>query len=162
MGQQGRQRRAGTRGADRNRGTGRGGERHPQGVSLKRSDVVEFIDEHAARIAAPDVAALVAEGPALRARVAALEGTRFQDLRRQVREALACLDDHVGGRCPQIPYYTISVLAAALFYFQSPVDAVPDFLPRLGAVDDAMIMAVATEMAADGLRRYQTWKSTES
>jgi uncharacterized membrane protein YkvA (DUF1232 family) len=121
--------------------------------------VLAFISEQAARVAAPDVAALVANAAALRAKVGALEGSRFQPFRAQVEEALACLEDHAAGTCVQIPYYTVSVLAAALFYFQSPVDAVPDFLPRLGAVDDALVMAVATDMAAEGLQRYRVWKA---
>lgn len=130
------------------------------GELIKRDDVAAFVDAQATRIAAPDVHALVADAGVLRDKAAAVEGERFEVFRRQVDDALTCLEDHAAGRCPQIPYYTIAVLAAALFYFHSTVDAVPDFLPRLGVVDDALVMAVATELAADGLRRYQTWKTT--
>jgi len=128
---------------------------------LTRSDIVEFVKEHAARIAAPDVAVLVTDAARLRARAAALRGVRYQPLRRQIRDALECLDDYLAGRCPQIPYYTVAVLAAALFYFRRPLDAVPDFLLKLGALDDALVMAVATEVAAEGLSRYRTWKSAD-
>lgn len=126
---------------------------------MGRADVEAFIDEQAARIAAPDVAALVADAERLRAKAAALGGKRFEAFRAQVDDALTCLGDHAAGRCPQIPFYTIGVLAAALFYFQSPVDAVPDFLPEVGAVDDALVMAVATDLAQDGLRRYHAWRA---
>ena len=128
---------------------------------LTRSDIVEFVKEHAARIAAPDVAVLVTDAARLRARAAALRGVRYQPLRRQIRDALECLDDYLAGRCLQIPYYTVAVLAAALFYFRRPIDAVPDFLLKLGALDDALVMAVATEVAAEGLSRYRTWKSAD-
>lgn len=136
-------------------------QRRRGGAFLDRAEVQQFIREQAARIAAPDVAALVTDGAALWAKAAALDGDRFDPFRVQIREALDCLDDHASGRCPQIPYHTVSVLAVALFYFQSPVDAVPDFLPKLGAVDDALVMAIAADMAADGLRRYRTWKGTD-
>jgi uncharacterized membrane protein YkvA (DUF1232 family) len=128
---------------------------------LTRRDIEEFVREHGARIAAPDVAVLVTDAARLRAKAAALRGARYQPLRRQIRDALDCLDDYFAGRCLQIPYYTVAVLAAALFYFRRPLDAVPDFLPELGALDDALVMAVATEVAADGLSRYRTWKSAD-
>jgi uncharacterized membrane protein YkvA (DUF1232 family) len=111
-------------------------------------------------MAAPDVALLVAERATLAAKATALDGERFAPFRQQVAEALACIEDYTAGRCPQIPYHTIAVLATALFYFRDPIDAFPDFLPRLGAVDDALVMAIATEMVADGLARYRTWKES--
>lgn len=129
---------------------------------IKRADVVAFVHEQAARIAAPDLHALVADAELLRAKAAAAQDARFNIFRQQVDGALSCLEDYAAGRCPQIPYYTVVVLAAALFYFQTTVDVLPDFLPRLGTIDDALVMAVATELAADGLRRYQTWKATFS
>ena len=131
-------------------------------VAIRRSDVVAFIDQHAAEIAAPDVVALAARGETLRAKTAALDPGRFRDFHVQITEAVACLEDYVAGKCPQIPYHTIAVLAAALFYVQRQVDAVPDFLPRLGAVDDALVMAVASDMAAAGLARYKAWKAAAS
>jgi uncharacterized membrane protein YkvA (DUF1232 family) len=132
------------------------------GVDIQRSDVVAFIDQHAAEIAAPDVVALVARAETLRARSTVLEPGRFLEFHTQIADALACLEDYVAGRCPQIPYYTIAVLASALFYVQRQVDAVPDFLPRLGALDDALVMAVASELAAAGLERYKAWKAAAS
>ncbi len=140
----------------------RGSRAKAGGLDLRRSDVVTFIDQHAARIAAPDVVALAARAETLRTRATVLEPGRFLDFHGQVAEALTCLEDYVAGRCPQIPYYTIAVLAAALFYVQRQADAVPDFLPRLGAVDDALVMAVANEMAAEGLERYKAWKASAS
>jgi uncharacterized membrane protein YkvA (DUF1232 family) len=128
------------------------------GDLISREDVVRFVTEHAARIAAPDVLELATESDELRARATAVDGARFDPFRAQVDEALECIDDYSEGRCDQIPYYTISVLAAALFYFQDPMDAIPDFLPEIGSIDDALVMAVATDLAGDGLRRYRAWK----
>lgn len=140
----------------------RGNRAKAAGLDIQRSDVVAFIDQHAAQIAAPDVVALAARADTLRTRATVLEPGRFLDFHGQIAEALTCVEDYVAGRCPQIPYYTIAVLASALFYVQRQVDAVPDFLPRLGAVDDALVMAVASEMAVEGLTRYRAWKTDAS
>jgi uncharacterized membrane protein YkvA (DUF1232 family) len=125
---------------------------------VRRSDVIDFLDQQAVRIAAPDVTALAAQAPAIRAKAGALDGERFRALRRQVAEALGCVEDYAAGECPQIPYYTVAVLAAALFYFQSAVDVLPDFLPEIGTMDDAVVMDAAMALVAEGLERYRTWK----
>jgi uncharacterized membrane protein YkvA (DUF1232 family) len=129
---------------------------------VRRSDIIDFLDEQAVRIAAPDVTALVAQAPAIRAKAGALDGERFHALREQIAEALGCVEDYASGQCPQIPYYTVAVLAAALFYFQTAVDVLPDFLPELGAVDDAMVMDAAIALVAEGLERYRAWKGSSA
>jgi len=144
-----KRKRAGSQGRPKRRST----------ALLRRADIVEFVNQHAARIAAPDVAALMTDGALLREKATAIKGLRFQPFRRQIGEALDCLGDYFAGRCLQIPYHTIAVLAAALFYFRRPVDAVPDFFLEVGALDDALVMAVASEMAGEGLLRYRIWKS---
>ena len=84
------------------------------------------------------------------------------DLRRAVFElAITVLRDHAAGRCPQIPYFTISMLAAALAYLVDDFDLIPDFLPRIGTLDDALVMTMAFQQAEDGLRRYCTWKEID-
>ena len=79
-------------------------------------------------------------------------------LRGELELALLCLKDHAAGRCPQIPYYSISLLAAGVTYLADQLDFVPDFLPRIGMIDDALVMAVAFDLGRDGLERYCVWK----
>ena len=69
-------------------------------------------------------------------------------MRPQLELALLCLKDHAAGRCPQIPYYSISLLAAGVAYLADQLDFIPDFLPRLGMIDDALVMEVACEPRA--------------
>jgi uncharacterized membrane protein YkvA (DUF1232 family) len=75
--------------------------------------------------------------------------------------ALDCLRDHVEGECPQIPYYTIALMAAGVTYFGDELDVVPDFLPG-GTLDDATVMALACELAYEGLERYCTATGRET
>jgi uncharacterized membrane protein YkvA (DUF1232 family) len=125
---------------------------------LERSDVRALLFEVANRIAPADVATLMAHETGLRAQAAHITSAHLALLRRQLDLALDCLHDHVRGDCPQIPYYTISLLAAAVHYFADKLDVVPDFLPRIGRLDDAAVMAMACQLTADGLRRYCDWK----
>jgi uncharacterized membrane protein YkvA (DUF1232 family) len=107
-------------------------------------------------IAPADVAAMMGREPELRERAAALTAPPLTLLRAQLAVALDCLRDHVAGNCPQIPYSTISLLAAGVCYFADELDLVPDFLSRIGSLDDGAVMAMAFQLGADGIRRYCT------
>ena len=93
---------------------------------------------------------------------AALTSPHLALLCEQLNVALDCLHDHVAGACPQIPYHTISLLAAAVYYFTDSLDVIPDFLPRIGRLDDAVVMAMAFRLADPGVRRYCTWKGRDA
>ena len=46
-------------------------------------------------------------------------------------------------RSPDTPAWAKAVIVGALGYFISPVDAIPDFIPGAGYVDDAGVIASA-------------------
>ena len=129
---------------------------------LPIADVRAYIREKAAVIAPGDVEALVARSEELLERAAG-EDDPHPRLSRQAALALRLLADHSEGSAPQIPYFTVSVLAMALFYFLDQADAIPDSIPVVGTSDDALVMELAFEMGAAGIRRYCDWKdlSTE-
>ena len=126
---------------------------------LEAHDVRRILLDTAVRLAPADLVTLMGHERDLRERSAHLEVPTLGLFRDQLNLALDCLHDHVAGNCPQIPYYTIAVVGAAVFYFADRLDVVPDFLPRIGELDDAAVMAMACHLAIDGLRRYCTWKS---
>lgn len=129
---------------------------------LSPDDARTILFDLATRLAPADVAALITEEHRLRERAAQLKGEHLVLLRGQVDLALECLRDHVDGACPQIPYYTIALLAAGIYYFTDELDIIPDFLPGVGRLDDAMVMAIAYRLAADGVRRYCAWKGRDA
>jgi uncharacterized membrane protein YkvA (DUF1232 family) len=126
---------------------------------LSREDIRKMLLELADRIAPGDVTELLGHEKQLRRRIAGIDSPHLSLFRDQLVLALDCLRDHARGRCPQIPYFTISLLAGALWYFVDELDAVPDFLPGVGQLDDAVMVAMAFQLGEDGLRRYCVWKS---
>lgn len=120
---------------------------------FERDDLERIVADLACTIAPADVVSLMEHEAELRERVAALD-PRFALLKRQLILLLDCLRDHLAGRIQQVPYSTIAHAAAAVLYFGNEMDLLPDFLPRLGRLDDAAIVAIACERVAEGLRRY--------
>jgi len=125
---------------------------------LAVADFERYLTTSAAIIAPADVTSLLSHTPALHERLAA-DRADHPELVQQARVALRLLTDHAHGECPQIPYQTVSLLAAALLYYLAPMDVIPDFIPRIGTADDAVVLGVAWRLAAPGVQRYLDWKS---
>jgi len=49
---------------------------------------------------------------------------------------------------PEVPFRVRATLLAALAYFVTPVDAIPDFLPGVGFTDDATVLLGAITLVA--------------
>ncbi len=133
----------------------------PKRPSSKTDDTIvhpaeleAMLEESAAQLAPGDVKTLLAQERALRRRIDVSEDRTGGRFHKQLNLAVDCLRDHASGRIPQIPYRTIALLAAAVFYFADENDIVPDFLPRIGTLDDAMVAAIAFDLAAPGVQRY--------
>jgi uncharacterized membrane protein YkvA (DUF1232 family) len=124
---------------------------------LSGADFEHHLIRHAATVAPADVTALVARSSIVHRRLVG-ERAVHPELARRGSVALALLTDHASGACPQIPYQTISLLASALLYYLAPMDVIPDFIPRIGTVDDALVLEIAWRLAAPGIQRYTDWK----
>jgi uncharacterized membrane protein YkvA (DUF1232 family) len=133
----------------------------PPAPLLTETDLRRAVFELANVLAPADVDDLLGNEEDLRERAGRLDGEAGKLLRAQLELAIMCLQDHVAGNCPQIPYYTISMLTAGLAYLVDELDLIPDFLPGIGTLDDALVMAMACRLAEDGLRRYCTWKEID-
>jgi len=52
----------------------------------------------------------------------------------------------------------IIAIIAALIYFVSPLDIIPDALPGIGVLDDALVIAVVIGWCDDDLDKYMEWR----
>lgn len=53
---------------------------------------------------------------------------------------------------------TIVSLAAALLYIASPIDLLPDFIPGIGLIDDAAMLALLLHSLAQDLAAFRIWE----
>jgi len=125
---------------------------------LRKADFTSYLEMKAKEMAPRDVEVLLAEIENEGGGALAEPHTR---LGRQLILSLELLEDHVRGDCPQIPFYTISLLTEAVYYFLDPNDVIPDWIPGIGKLDDALVMELAFEYGADGIHRYCLWKGIE-
>ncbi len=55
---------------------------------------------------------------------------------------------------------TLASLAAALIYILSPVDLMPDFIPGIGLIDDALVLAFLLHSMAQDLAVFRAWEQS--
>ena len=67
---------------------------------------------------------------------------------------------YAAGRYRNIPWRSVSLSIAALLYFISPLDAMPDFLPGLGLLDDVFIVTWVMRTIQKDLERFREWENT--
>jgi uncharacterized membrane protein YkvA (DUF1232 family) len=65
--------------------------------------------------------------------------------------------DYISGSYRQTPWHSIAAIVAALLYVLNPFDLIPDFIPGIGYIDDAAVVAVCLKMIESDLQEYQTW-----
>lgn len=70
---------------------------------------------------------------------------------------LSMFKDGVSGRY-KVPKATLAIIATAIIYVVSPIDAIPDFIPVLGWTDDIGVVAFAMTRLSGEISKYKRFK----
>ncbi len=81
-------------------------------------------------------------------------GKYFKDI------SLICsmINDYICKRYTRVPMATVITLLAAVLYFISPIDIIPDFIPLIGHMDDMLVFAFVQDATKVDLKKYEKWK----
>ena len=71
------------------------------------------------------------------------------------------IKDWGSGRYQDIPWTTIAAIAFAILYFINPYDAIPDFIPGVGYLDDAGVISLVLLGFANDVKNYINWKGLD-
>lgn len=84
----------------------------------------------------------------------------------EVWDNLHLLFDLVGswrkGDYKKIPTGSIITIIAAIIYFVSPIDLMPDFLIGLGIIDDAAVIGFVLKQVTADLEKFKLWKEANN
>ncbi len=72
------------------------------------------------------------------------------------------IQDYFKGEYRKVPFWTIAAIVAALLYVLNPIDIIPDFIPGVGYIDDALVVAACLAMIEHDLHAYRDWKKKKS
>lgn len=87
----------------------------------------------------------------------ALLNSRFKAL-RDLALNVACLWEMLVDPDYTLSWRTKAGIIAALGYFISPLDTVPDAAPVVGFVDDALVVAFVAHLLSEDIKNYRAWR----
>jgi len=67
--------------------------------------------------------------------------------------------DYINGKYKNVPTGLIIAIIAALLYFLSPIDLIPDFIPVIGYIDDIFVLGLVFSQVKADLEEYEIWKN---
>jgi uncharacterized membrane protein YkvA (DUF1232 family) len=78
-----------------------------------------------------------------------------------VRLMFSLLKDYYDGTYREIPLGTICAVTFALLYVLLPLDLIPDAIPIIGYLDDALVIYICLQLIKEDLERYRQWKKKQ-
>jgi uncharacterized membrane protein YkvA (DUF1232 family) len=66
------------------------------------------------------------------------------------------------GDYRELPTGSLVKILAALIYFVSPIDLLPDFLPVIGLTDDLALIGWVGNSLAEDISKFEEWETTSA
>ena len=70
--------------------------------------------------------------------------------------------DFAANRYTDIPFGAIAGIVGTLVYILTPADMIPDFLPGIGFLDDAGVLAFCLSLVGADIKKYEKWKKAQN
>ncbi|MBP3657470.1 MAG: DUF1232 domain-containing protein [Clostridia bacterium] len=67
---------------------------------------------------------------------------------------------YVSGVYREPPVGSVVAIVSALLYFAKPLDIIPDVIPALGLMDDALVIGVCLKLVQTDVQAYQRWRDS--
>jgi len=136
----------------------------PKGARLPGGD--EITQSTAFRRAAIDAEAYAREPNRLRQLVADAAGKisviprgPFADTWPYLMAMIRLLRDYHRAEYRDISEQNLQIIIAAILYFVSPFDVIPDWVPVLGHIDDAFVSSLALKTVRMDLDTFMAWET---
>ena len=83
---------------------------------------------------------------------------RLKRFFEDIQILFSMIKDYINGSYREVPWKIIASIGGTLLYVLSPIDLIPDFIPIVGYLDDAAVVAFCLNFVEDDLVAYKIWK----
>jgi uncharacterized membrane protein YkvA (DUF1232 family) len=115
-----------------------------------------------ARTLMHDPAALDALAAKARSRANGTTNSRIRDLSDQIKRLGRLVRAYADGSYRDVNKASVALAVAAILYFVSPIDLVPDAIPGAGLMDDATVFAFVLARLQLELDRFAAWERSQA
>ena len=91
-----------------------------------------------------------------------MDAARLKEFTDDVKLFFSMLKDFFTKKYTDVPVATIMSVAGTLLYVFLPFDVIPDFIPGIGFIDDAAMIALCLRMAKFDIDKYKAWKESQA
>lgn len=84
---------------------------------------------------------------------------RLRDVWGSLLSFLRMIRAYANGTYRQVSTQSMLLITAAVIYFVSPIDLIPDFILGLGLIDDATLLAWTIRACATDLAAFLAWEN---
>jgi len=117
------------------------------------TELTNFIQSQARGLSPADLNRLIVDLPALRERFTKIPSQTYPYLSDQLEFLSLVVKDQVAGLNYDLTAQTVAEATFALLYFQNPTDLIPDSIPGMGLLDDAMIVSIVLRRHEQAFKR---------
>jgi uncharacterized membrane protein YkvA (DUF1232 family) len=86
---------------------------------------------------------------------------RLWTLALDARTFFSMARDWMRGGYRNVSGKTIALTIAAVLYFISPIDLIPDWIPGLGQIDDVLVLGLVLSSMHSELQNYRLWREMQ-
>jgi len=84
------------------------------------------------------------------------------DLWNSLTALFRLLQAYIRHEYTDIPWGSIVLVVVAIFYFVSPIDLIPDWIPIAGYLDDAAVIAFVLSQIKVDLDNFLKWEAEQT
>jgi uncharacterized membrane protein YkvA (DUF1232 family) len=84
----------------------------------------------------------------------------FADTWPYLMAMIRVIRDYQRGEYRDLSAPKLLIIIAAIIYFVSPFDVIPDWIPVVGHIDDAFVIGLALKSVRAGLDTFMAWETS--
>lgn len=79
----------------------------------------------------------------------------------QSQTLVRMLQAYLQGKYKRVPWQSLVIAMAAIVYFVTPFDLIPDFIVGLGLLEDAALLSWVVQSLYGDLTKFQAWQTEQ-